>query len=894
MSGPQDKALLIKKPGFGDSGRGFSVKTNYFPIEKFPQVSLIHWQVSVTVKERKGAYEECKNLALAHKAVAAWAKLPGAPLSNTFYAFDGKHILYTPKPLPKDAYDGEIDVPDDSERAIDGKRSLRIDIQRVAELDMAKLVGALKGASLQVPPEVIQALNIILCHTPSQGYYTLPARRSFYAINDPSTISPLSGAVDLHVGFRMSVRPSLGKLWLNLDVANTLMYQPGPIMPILEQVAGRINPSQPLPAQSVRMIAKFLVGLKVTGVMKRTSDGSVVKRAWRVFSLSPDPVTKTTFTLDDGSKITVADYFKKVYGVTLKYPHLPCINAVKSRTDPRYIPLEIVRVEEKQLYRKTLDMNQSRKMIDITCQPPYVRSKNILSAYDRFQSPADLLSAFQMQVSRQMANVPARLLDTPILKYGPGSREQIVTPKDGAWNLRDKRLYACPTTLDRWAVIAFGDQNRTFPPPMVQNFVRAMVDTCNKTGLKISNATPQLFWEPNASRDPSTMGPAIERAYKSAPGMQLLLCLLPTPNNIAVYNAVKFACDVQFGVLSQCVLEKHVGKANAQYCANVCMKLNLKLGGVNQQLNKGLTWVAQKPTMVIGADVTHPAPGETTMPSIAAVVGSVNAFCSIFRGSLRIQEARTEKVDFLVDQVYELLQTFYKKNKMPPARIIFFRDGVSEGEFDTTAPLEINAVYQAATKCSASYKPAVTYVSCQKRHHTRFFPDAAAPVSTGRGGSAAGRGGRGGGSGGRGGYGGANGGSGGAISYPYDNIPPGTVVDQTITSPTLFDFYLCSHAGLKGTSRPVHYQVLHDDNKLTQNDLQKLAYELCYLYGKATRSVSIVTPVYYAHIVAKRARAWFSALRGDTGMSTSSNGSGDFMGKTPKLHQALNDSMWFM
>ncbi|KAG4921185.1 hypothetical protein JHK84_050051 [Glycine max] len=36
------------------------------------------------------------------------------------------------------------------------------------------------------------------------------------------------------------------------------------------------------------------------------------------------------------------------------------------------------------------------------------------------------------------------------------------------------------------------------------------------------------------------------------------------------------------------------------------------------------------------------------------------------------------------------------------------------------------------------------------------------------------------------------------------NILPGTVVDSKICNPTEFDFYLCSHVGIQGTSRPAH------------------------------------------------------------------------------------------
>ena len=47
------------------------------------------------------------------------------------------------------------------------------------------------------------------------------------------------------------------------------------------------------------------------------------------------------------------------------------------------------------------------------------------------------------------------------------------------------------------------------------------------------------------------------------------------------------------------------------------------------------------------------------------------------------------------------------------------------------------------------------------------------------------------------------------------NCPPGTVVDTTDVSPIEFDYYLYGHAGLFGTSKPAHYNVLFDENDFT-------------------------------------------------------------------------------
>jgi eukaryotic translation initiation factor 2C len=52
----------------------------------------------------------------------------------------------------------------------------------------------------------------------------------------------------------------------------------------------------------------------------------------------------------------------------------------------------------------------------------------------------------------------------------------------------------------------------------------------------------------------------------------------------------------------------------------------------------------------------------------------------------------------------------------------------------------------------------------------------------------------------------------------------------------------------------MHYHALYDDKKFTTDQLQGLTYRLCYLYGRATKALSIVPPTYYADLSATRAR----------------------------------------
>ncbi|CAB5308725.1 unnamed protein product [Rhizophagus irregularis] len=205
--------------------------------------------------------------------------------------------------------------------------------------------------------------------------------------------------------------------------------------------------------------------------------------------------------------------------------------------------------------------------------------------------------------------------------------------------------------------------------------------------------------------------------------------------------------------------------------------------------------ILYEPTILIGADVSHPGPGETDKPSYAALCGSMDARASRYAASIRVQTGRYEIIVDMANMVKELLKTFYQTCGRKPERILFYRDGISEGQFENVLRSELNAIRAACQALDAKQ-------------------------NTDRSG----------------------------------NCLPGTVVDKNITHPFEFDFYLLSHAGLLGTSRPAHYHVLYDENGFDANRLQTLSYNLCYIFVRCTRAVSLVPPVYYAHLVTTRAK----------------------------------------
>ena len=91
---------------------------------------------------------------------------------------------------------------------------------------------------------------------------------------------------------------------------------------------------------------------------------------------------------------------------------------------------------------------------------------------------------------------------------------------------------------------------------------------------------------------------------------------------------------------------------------------------------------------------------------------------------VRIQEMGIESNEEVIKDMknvtkHLLLQFFKQNGKRKPEKLIMFRDGCSEGQFLTVLANELVAIQDACRELEENYKPAITYLVVQKRHHTR-------------------------------------------------------------------------------------------------------------------------------------------------------------------------------
>jgi eukaryotic translation initiation factor 2C len=110
---------------------------------------------------------------------------------------------------------------------------------------------------------------------------------------------------------------------------------------------------------------------------------------------------------------------------------------------------------------------------------------------------------------------------------------------------------------------------------------------------------------------------------------------------LTVYAEVKRVGDTVLGIATQCVQMKNVIKTTPQTLSNLCLKMNVKLGGVNSILLPTVRpRIFGEPVIFLGADITHPPAGDSRKPSIAAIVGSMDAHPSRYAATVRVQQHR--------------------------------------------------------------------------------------------------------------------------------------------------------------------------------------------------------------------------------------------------------------
>lgn len=199
--------------------------------------------------------------------------------------------------------------------------------------------------------------------------------------------------------------------------------------------------------------------------------------------------------------------------------------------------------------------------------------------------------------------------------------------------------------------------------------------------------------------------------------------------------------------------------------------------------------------------VLHLVAGAT----VASLNTSMTKYYSIVNSHSEGDELSTD----IATNICQAVKQYLALNKRLPSHIIIYRDGVGEGQVPQVKDREVvkiqeglNAIYPSGPN---KYKMAFIIVT--KRLNTRLFQNG-------------------------------------------NNPPAGAVVDDVITSPIKYDFFLVSQQVHQGTITPTSYSVIEDTLALNADKIQRLTYKLTHMYFNCTNTVRVPAPCHYAHKLA--------------------------------------------
>ncbi|KAK4897839.1 hypothetical protein LTR27_004611 [Elasticomyces elasticus] len=699
--------------------------------------------------------------------------------------------------------------------------------------------------------------------------------------------SPLNA----HRGYYSSIRPGSDSVLLNINTKAGAFLHPMKVSEFMECINHEKyeeygGAEAVLTGRQVRIMYER-ASLEKDDSFDPNVDGS---RHKTVVALGSVPSKQTFFHAGLNFNISVMEYYQHF----LKADPLPsddwrCVNVgLKSRHDNSaakelWIPADFLELDPNQPFNQKLGAHDMEKMLQAAQHTPaQMQSLLVHEAFDKLGLVGALakqsLNTLDLDIQTKLLQVPGRFLPIPRIAF---QRTQPVTPRDASWfmevhNEGPGQVYFRPPAgvhtrihvLDLCRV-RYGDN--------AVGLARELSLRLAQHGITFANAsdcTYLHFAEEVKRKYPDRKGDDLKLRVDqwsdadlvtefnplAANPAQLFLVLLDNANtaiNVATYAKVKRVFDQRLGLHTVCLTSPkftyrdRFRRPKVNFLSNLALKFNLKLGGQSHQVfgpaKPAFADIASN-TIVLGADVSHAPSKMEDCPSVAAVVGNIDKHFATFPGSMRLQAKGQEWIEELESMVTERVLAYARETKDLPTRMIFYRDGIGEDQFDNSSKVEIERVrngYNAARSILENdnrSKPDsavnlhsekngvldLVFIVVGKRHNTRFFCRNEAQTT-------------------RGGYRG--------------NVKPGLIVDSVITRPNVtpvFDFFLQSHAALKGTAKSGHYIVLESGTMLA-DEIQTLTHAFCYNYARACKGVSYAGPAYYADRLCERGTQYLKA-----------------------------------
>lgn len=520
---------------------------------------------------------------------------------------------------------------------------------------------------------------------------------------------------------------------------------------------------------------------------------------YRICDVDFDTNPSSTFRLRNGDEIMYKDYYINKYQIRIRNELQPLlVTKVKPKNrsateEEQFVYLIPELCRPTGLSDKMREnMHLMRAMAEKTRVSAQARIDKLMNFNRRLRAEDQVMQQFSewnLSLEDKLVEIPARILPPERIVL---SGTTVSSGRSCNWTkeLQSKPAF-CASRLNNWAVICLGRMRNE-----VERFV-GMLQQCAR-GMNCTIGNPRV-WDVQDDRANTYLNVIENVMATSSP--ELIFCVVSN-NRADRYGAIKKKCTIDRPVPSQVFLAKNINNRNSRSIATkVAIQMNCKLGGA--------PWTVQLPEnaqpMIVGFDVCHDPQDRSR--DYGALIATLNRSLTRYFSAVAHHSNGEELSNQFSINLARALQNYKDLNKQLPSHIIIYRDGVGEGQVPFVFEHEVKAVRDKLVQLYENKPVKMAFIIVNKRINTRIFHD-------------------------------------------RENPPAGTVVDDVVTNPLKYDFFVISQSVTQGTVSPTAFNVISDTTGWTPDQMQRMTFKMCHMYYNWSGTVKVPATCQYAHKLA--------------------------------------------
>ncbi|CAG9313019.1 unnamed protein product [Blepharisma stoltei] len=525
------------------------------------------------------------------------------------------------------------------------------------------------------------------------------------------------------------------------------------------------------------------------------------KKTYKVVDIDFDSTAESTFQDSTGKVQTYKEYYEKRWQKNIEHNEQPLLKATTNKNpNPCYLIPEFC-VLTGLTDEMRADFNIMKDMANATKKEPQERlqkSAGLINTVNSNSKTRSEIDQWRISLSPDPVTIEGRVL--PMGGIMLANNQTFNIGQSGSFDRESQGAMFEQPPMNNWAILHCENDKRLVDTfiSMLQVVIKTYNVACSRPVVISLRSDRWDEWERTLSNPNNNS--------------QLIVCVLPGQRGKSrLYDDLKRYVLAVKPIPVQAVLTGTLKREKGlrSVVNKVMMQMTAKLGGIPWALNQ-LPYSDVK-TMIVGIDAYQKRGQFSILGFCASIDRNFGKYVTV----PQVNSKGEQDISKLTDSMYSaLLQFKAANNEEFPKRIAIFRDGISEGQKRVVLDREIPMILEAFNRCrnqGLTEDPKLIYTLVNKRTNSRFYQMQGKNIS---------------------------------------NPPIGTVIDKAVVSDDGYDFYILPARATQGAMTPTHFIVIFDNTGCRCEEIQGLAFKLCFSYYNWSGSIRVPAPCQYAHKLA--------------------------------------------